>query len=84
MTTMIDGFSVEPQTSETFMFKRTAVPQHEYEFRLTSEHVGLIQTMPAPVDHGDPGEDAERFEIEAAEAAKKYRDHLFGSAEAAE
>ena len=84
MTMMIDGFSVEPHISGAFIFRRAAVPQHEYEFRLTSEHVVLIQTVPAPVDHGDPEEHPECFEVEAAEAARKYRDHLFGSAQAAE
>ena len=75
MTMMIDGFSIEPHTDNSFIFKRAIEPQHEY--MMTLDPIKVLQTLPADVAEGDPLDDAERFEGEVIEAAKKCRDQLF-------
>lgn len=80
-TMMIDGFSIELHTTDTFLFWRVAGPQHEYIIKLDSEHIELLQIVPAAVSDGDPEVDPRRFEGEVLKAANKFQDQLFPKAQ---
>jgi hypothetical protein len=78
----IDGFSIEPHTTlDTFLFWRVAEPQHEYIIKIDSEHIELLQILPAVVGHGNPEPDAWRFKGEVLKAAKKVQYLLFPKAQ---
>jgi hypothetical protein len=76
MRTTIDGFSIEPHSGSTFLFRRNARPQHEYLIELTTKRVEPLEILPAYVAEGDPLADAKRFEDAVLKAARKFRDQL--------
>jgi len=85
MTREIDGFTIGPYSADTIIAQRLAEPRHEHVFKYTPDGVELLKYAPGATTQGDQwAEDAQRYEGEATEAAKKYQDQLFGSAEAAE
>jgi hypothetical protein len=79
--TTIDGFSIEPDSIDTFLFWRVAEPQHEYVIKIDSKHIELLQIMAAAVSNGDPEVDARRFKGEVLRTAKKYQGQLFPKAQ---
>jgi hypothetical protein len=77
----INGFSIEPHTTDTFLFWRVDEPQHEYIIKIDSKHIELVQILPAAVSQGDPEVDARRFKGEVLSAAKKCQDLRFPKAQ---
>ena len=80
MTQKINGFVVEPSSSNRHLLRRVTEPRHEYIFYITPEHIVLRATLPddVGVDRQDALDDAERSEKDAKKAAKEYQRRTFG------
>ena len=80
MTHEINGFVVEPSSSDRRLFRRVAEPRHEYIFHITSERTVLRATLPhdVRVRREDALYDAERSEKDAQKAAEEFRRQIFG------
>ena len=79
MTLEINGFAIEPCSSNRHPFRRTTEPRHEYIFEITPERVVLRATLPdeAGVDRRDALDDAERSERHAHKAAEELQRRTF-------
>ena len=80
MTHEINGFVVEPSSSNRHLLRRVTEPRHEYIFYITQEHIVLRATLPddVGVDRQYALDDAERSEEDARKAAEEFRRRTFG------
>ena len=80
MTLEINGFAIEPCSSNRHLFRRTTEPRHEYIFEITSKRIVLRATLPddARVGRRDALDDAERSEKDAQKAAEEFQRRTFG------
>lgn len=80
MTHEINGFVVEPSSSNRHLLRRVTEPRHEYIFYITPERIVLRATLPddVGVDRQDALDDAERSEEDAWKAAEEFRRRTFG------
>ena len=76
----INGFSIEPCTTDRHLFRRVTEPRHAYIFEITSKRIVLRATFPydAGSDWGDAQDDAERSEKDAGKAAEEFQRRTFG------
>jgi hypothetical protein len=79
MTLEINGFAIEPCSSNRHLFRRTTEPRHEYIFEITSKRIVLRATLPdeVGVDRRDALDDAERSERHAHKAAEELQRRTF-------
>src|SRR5215467_9662416 len=77
MTHEINGFIVEPSTTNRHLFRRVAPPRHEYVFWIFPEQVVLRATLPDDVgiDRKDALEDAARSFMDACDAPQELHPH---------
>jgi hypothetical protein len=80
MTYEIDGFTIEPATSNRYLFRRMTEPRHAYIFEITPKRIVLRATFPDDVgiDQEAALDDAERSEKDARKAAKELQRQTFG------
>ena len=80
MTYEINGFTIEPATSNRYPFRRMTEPRHAYIFEITPKRVVLRATFPNDVgiDQETALDDAERSEKDARKAAKELQRQTFG------
>ena len=80
MTQEINGFAIEPSSSNRHLFRRVIEPRHEYVFEITSKRIVLHATLPVDVgpDRGVALDDAERSEKDAQKAAEEFQRQIFG------
>jgi len=80
MTHEINGFIVEPSTTNRHLFRRVTQPRHEYVFWIFPDQVVLRATLPddVGVDREDALQDAARSEEDARKAAEEFQRHVFG------
>jgi hypothetical protein len=76
----INGFAVEPCTTNRHLFRRLTEPRHAYIFEITAKRIVLRATFPdeGGTGGGDPLEDAERSEQDARNAAQEFQRRTFG------
>ena len=79
MTHEINGFIVEPSTTNRLLFRKVSQPRHEYVFWIFPDQVVLRATLPDDLgaDREDALEDAERSEEDARNAAKEFQRRVF-------
>jgi hypothetical protein len=73
MTHEINGFAIEPCSSNRHLFRRTTEPRHEYIFEISSKRIVLRATLP-----DDAGVDRDRSEKDAQKAAEEFQRWTFG------
>src|SRR5579864_5289204 len=80
MTLEINGFAIEPCSSNRHLFRRTTEPRHEYIFEISSKRIVLRATLPddADVDRRAALDDADRSEKDAQKAAEEFQRWTFG------
>ena len=80
MTYEINGFTIEPATSNRYLFRRMTEPRHAYIFEITPKRIVLRATFPDDVgiDQEAPLHDAESSEKDAKEAAEEFQRRTFG------
>ena len=80
MTHEINGFAIEPCSTNRHLFRRMTEPRHEYVFEITSRRIVLRATLPddAVVGRRDALDDAERSEKDARKAAEEFQRRAFG------
>ena len=79
MTYEINGFTIEPATSNRYLFRRMTEPRHAYIFEITSKRIVLRATFPDDVgiDQEAAFGDAERSEKDARKVAKELQLQTF-------
>ena len=80
MTHEINGFAIEPCSTNRHLFRRMTEPRHEYIFEITSKRIVLRATLPYDVGvrRRDALDDAERSEKDAKKAAEEFQRQTFG------
>jgi hypothetical protein len=80
MTEEINGFAIEPSSSNRYLFRRVIEPRHEYIFDITAKRVVLRATLPQDVgvNRSDALDDAERSEGDARKAAQEFQRRILG------
>jgi hypothetical protein len=80
MTYEINGFTIEPATSNRYLFRRMTEPRHAYIFEITSRRIVLHGSFPDDVDIDQEAalDDAEHPEKDARKAAKELQRRIFG------
>lgn len=80
MTHVINGFAIEPCTTNRHLFRRLTEPRHAYIFEITAKRIVLRATFPdnAGTGRGDALDDAERCEKNARMVAEEFQHRTFG------
>jgi hypothetical protein len=80
VTEVINGFAIEPSTSNLYLFRRMMQPRHLYVFEVTSKRISLRATFPyyTGVDRAGAFDDAKRAERDAQKAAEEFQRRTFG------
>jgi hypothetical protein len=78
MTNEINGFTIEPGTTNLYLFRRMTEPRHAYIFEITSKRIVLRATFPNNVGIDREDDDAEHSEKDARKAAKELQRQTFG------
>ena len=77
MTREINGFAIEPCTTNRHLFQRLTEPRHAYIFEITAKRIVLRATFLDNIGNRQ-GDDAERSEQDARKAAEEFKRQAFG------